>query len=133
MDNVQKGRVLSREALANVIENQQAEIESLRAQLAAQPTPSQSEPVALMDSVGVCAITLHMVKELESRGNTFPYDAWPTELYTEPQPTSQEVVDAVLAEREACAKICLDHSAEFNDPFPLVRASNCILARNERE
>lgn len=53
---------------------------------AALSSQEQGQAVALMDSVGVCTISLHMVKQLESRlgSGGFPYHLWPTKLYLHP-------------------------------------------------
>jgi hypothetical protein len=60
-------------------------IDQAIAQLREARQSSQSEPVAYMDSVGVGVITVKLIKELESRGNKFPFELWPTKLYAAPQ------------------------------------------------
>jgi hypothetical protein len=73
-----------------------------------QAALTSQEPVALMDSTGTCAVTLHMVKQLEARdeSGSFPYELWPTKLYTSPQ-SQPDLQDANCA-FEICKKIAME-------------------------
>jgi hypothetical protein len=55
---------------------------------------TEQEHVAYMDAQKVCCLSVLMVKELESRGNSIPWDLWPTKLFTNPQLSDETVKDA---------------------------------------
>jgi hypothetical protein len=52
----------------------------------AKELTGDQEPVAYLDAQGVCAITVHMISELNKRRTSgeFPWSLWPTKLYTIP-------------------------------------------------
>jgi len=66
----------------------------------------ECEPVAYMDAGNTCAITVFTIGKLQERGNigsNFPYELWPTKLYTIP-PDAQ----AKISELEAKLKFSDD-------------------------
>lgn len=46
---------------------------------------------------------------------------------SKPQPTSQDMVDAVLAEREACAQRVRNRASSLSDSKQIAMANQCVL------
>jgi len=86
---------------------------------------AECEPVAYMDAGNTCAITVFTIGKLQERGNigsNFPYELWPTKLYTIPQDQSKKI-----AELEKINSDCISHNKLLNDTVAELEAKNAKL------